>query len=99
MTIEGNELVVKIINKQFSMIGEKMTFQELPEDGIIEVGGKKKEWYNHYKWESIEQYQEWRKWAGEKLKSLGESAATYLLNYADFRYGFIIRIKKEGTLF
>ena len=101
MKVEGGEKgeLYNILNKQFMMIGEKMTFEELPESGIIEVGGKKVEWYNHYKWDSMEQYEEWKKWAAKELEYLGPSVANYLLTYADLRYGFIVRYKKEGLLF
>jgi hypothetical protein len=101
MTVEGGEkgLLYKVLNKQFKMIGEKMTYEELPEDGIIIVSEKKVKYYDHYKWESMEQYKEWRKWAYEKLIHLGENSAKYILDYSDFRYGLIIRLKKEGELF
>lgn len=81
------------------MIGEKMTFEELPQDGVLTVGKKKMNWYEHYKWDSMEQYEEWRKWARNEMKILGEKASESALNYADFRYGFTVRYKKEGELF
>jgi hypothetical protein len=101
MTVEGGEksLLYKILNKQFAMIGEKMTFEELPESGEIEVKGKKMMWYNHYKWESMEQYEKWKEWAWSKLEHLGETMGKRVLTYIDFRYGLIVRLKKEGTLF
>jgi len=101
MVIEGREipLMSKILNKQFEMIGEKMTFEDLPVDGILIINNKKVRWYDHYKWDSWEQYQEWKKYAKEELKILGERGLEKFLNYMDFRYGFIIRYKKEGLLF
>ena len=81
------------------MIGEKMTFEELPEDGIITVNGKDVEWYHYYKWDSMEQYEKWLEWAREQMFILGEKNMEIALRYADFRYGFTVRYKKEGELF
>lgn len=101
MTSEtGNEeLFIKIANKQFEMIGESVRFQDLPKDGVITINNKELKWYDYYKWNSMDQYQEWREWAWKELENLGECSAKYILDYIDFRYGFIVRLKKEGELF
>ena len=101
MVVEGGEkgLMYEILNKQFDMISVKMKYEDLPQDGIIVIDGKKMYWYEHYKWDTVEQYKEWRKWSSEKLKHLGESNMIYILNYADLRYGFIVRYRKQGELF
>ena len=101
MVLEGGEdgLLYKILNKQFEMIGEKMTYEKLPEDGMIIIDGKKIRYYDYYKWDSIEQYNQWVEWSYKELEHLGKSAADYIMHYADLRYGLIIRIIKKGKLF
>jgi hypothetical protein len=101
MVVEGGEkgLLEKVLNKQFEMIGEKVRFKDLPEDGMITVNGKKIRWYDHYKWDTMEQYEKWKKWARGQFDILGQSNADYLMMYADLRYGFTVRYKKEGELF
>lgn len=62
----------KIINKQFEMIGAKITWSQIPESGIIKEMVKKKEveifWWEKWQFESEAQYKEWEKWAKEELK-------------------------------
>lgn len=101
MKVEGGEkgLMLKILNKQFKMIGEKMTFEDLPQDGIITVNGKKKYWYEHYKFDSFEQEKEWRDWSYKQLELMGEQNAKTIMDYAELRYGFTVRYKKKGELF
>ena len=81
------------------MIGEKIRFEDLPQDGLIIVNKKKVYWYDHYKWDNMEQYIEWKSWAREQLLILGEKNTQYVLDYADLRYGLNVRLKKEGSLF
>jgi hypothetical protein len=83
MVVEAS--MVKIINRQFEMIGEKIRFEDIPDDELITVGRKKIYWYNHFKF-TEEQEKEWVKWMRNTIKG------TSLHNRGDFielRYGFI----------
>jgi hypothetical protein len=80
----------KLINKQFEMIGVKFRHVDIPEDGIILVDKKKKNWYDYYKFENVEQYQEWKKFILEQLNGNEREA-----NRIDFIYGMVYKYKRE----
>lgn len=95
-----DKLLSKILNKQFEIIGETMTFEKIPESGLLPVGKKKDYWYNIYKF-TEEQEKEWKDWALKELKkhyTVDEEAEAKLRDL-ELRYGFIIRYKKKGELF
>jgi hypothetical protein len=96
MEIEGPDQLTPVLNKQFEMLGLKMKFSDLPEDGIVQNGKKKDHWYNVYKF-TEEQETEWREWAWERLKGLEN--ANYWMIYAELRYGFAVRYTRKGELF
>lgn len=81
------------------MIGEKIRIEDIPQDGIITVNGKKKYWYECYMWESMEQYEKWKKWAYEQVSIVGQEGAGRIIQYIDLRYGLTVKYKKEGELF
>lgn len=87
------DLLSKIVNMQFEMIGIDLRLETIPEDNIIIVGKKKELWYEVHKFESEEQYKEWRSWAESIVRNEKD------MNYIDFRYGMVYRYKKEGLLF
>lgn len=97
MTIDGGEIVERIVNRQFQMIGETITFKDIPNDGEVVKDGKRMMWYHCYKLTS-EQEEEWRKWTWEQLAMLGEERprAFYHINML---YGMTVRYKKQGLLF
>lgn len=101
MEIEG---LTKIVDKQFEILGEKMTFSEIPEDGIVTymVGKKEKKdyWYNVYKF-TEEQEKQWQEWAKKQLKKVcaDEVHLAEVFRELDLLYGFVRRYKKEGELF
>lgn len=100
MLTEGGKdgLLLEIVNKQFEMIGEKVRFEDIPDDGIVTIDGKKKKWYDVYKFTEDEE-KEWREWSMKKLGILGQENARKIMDYAELRYGFCIRYKKKGELF
>ncbi len=91
--MKKDELIEQVMNKQFQMIGEKITIASLPEDGLIEVGKKKIMWYQHYKFDSLEQYEQWRSWAEQELSSKLIKWKKEL-DFADMIYGMSYKIPK-----
>jgi disulfide oxidoreductase YuzD len=89
------EYLTPIVDRQFEMLNIGMRFSDIPEDGVIEVGGKRDYWYNIHKF-TAEQEQEWMEWAYEELK---RKAAEEDFEYMNLRYGIVRRYKKEGELF
>lgn len=83
------------------MLGIKMRFSDIPEDGLVESGKKKKDyWYNVYKF-TEEQEKEWRDWALEELRKAcsDDKRVMEVFREVDMHYGFVIRYKKKGELF
>ncbi len=89
-----DEQIEEVINKQYSLIGEKVLYKDVAE-GIM-VKGKKVAWYDYYYFESEQQYLEWKEWAKEKLEEVGIKER---FDEIDMLYGLNIKIKKEGQLF
>lgn len=91
------------MNRQFEMLGVKMTFLEIPESGVVTYMDGKKEkkdyWYDVYKF-TEGQEDEWRKWAKEEVGKVwsGEEAER-VFRHIDLCYGFVIRYVKKGELF
>ena len=85
-----SKFVESIINKQFEMIGVDFRFKDIPENGILLVDKKKKNWYDVYKFKDVNQYQLWREYLLKQLKG-NESEA----NRIDFKYGLLYENKKE----
>ena len=44
------------------MIGVNLKYEDLPEDGTIVFNGKKKKWWDCYKFETQDQYLKWKNW-------------------------------------
>lgn len=97
--MEIEKELVRLVDKQFEMIGEKIRLKDIPKDGIITINGKKMYWYEYYKWDSMEEYEKWREWVKKELELIGNENIEYLLNYTDLRYGLVVRYKKEGAIF
>lgn len=95
MEIDGTKLMKRIVNKQFEIIGEKITFADIPADGIVEVGKKKKNWWEVYHF-TEEQENEWKKWVEKEIE--GNYLEDTQLLYIEMRYGFTRDYsKKEGS--
>lgn len=56
-----------IINRQFELIGEQITYEDLPDDGVITIGKKKIRWYEHYLFRDEDQYLAWKAFAISEL--------------------------------
>jgi len=73
------------------MIGEKITFTDIPEDGMVTIGKKKMKWYEYYLFTEAQE----QEWCKEQVKD-------YLLPIDFFKlhmvYGFNRRYIKEGEL-
>lgn len=92
MKIEGGKMAEKLANYQFTIIGEKTTFADIPEDGMITVGKKKIKWYEYYFF-TEEQEKEWREWCKEQIKDYPLPVDLYTI---DMVYGFNRKNIKEG---
>lgn len=104
MLIQEEKVLIKILNKQFEILGEKMTFFDIPDSGIVTYKEGKKEkkdyWYNVYKL-TEEQEKEWKEWARKELTKIcaDEIHVEEVLRRLDLCYGFPIRYTKKGELF
>lgn len=80
-------------------MGVKQRFSDIPDSGEILVGKKKVMWYDLYKF-TEEQEEKWRGWAIEELRKTHiEKEAKEWLMFIDLVYGFVLDLKKKGTLF
>lgn len=100
MIIEGDEILLQILDKQFDILGMNMSFSDIPEDGIVTFKGKKEKWYNVYKF-TEDQEEQWEKWAKEELRKVcaDETHLEEVWRSLDMTYGFVRRYKKDGELF
>lgn len=80
-----------LINKQFEMIGVTFRLADIPEDQMILVGKKKVAWYDYYKFDTCEQYEEWKKFIVDALRGNMKEA-----NMIDFQFGMVYKYKKES---
>jgi hypothetical protein len=100
---KNEPLLKRLVNKQFQMIGEKVTIQDI-ENGVRVKEGKKEkvyDWWKIYFFDSEEQYQEWKDWAEAEIRHylvLDEKGYLNEINYLDLVYGMTVRIKKQGEL-
>lgn len=93
-----NPLIKRVVNEQFKIIGEKMTYECLPE--FVEIGKTKKKikWWEYYLFENQAQYLKWKEWGkaimkeGEMEKMFDLLDMTYGLNYR------MIETPKAGQL-
>lgn len=85
------QLVERIVNQQFKIIGVDVSFKTLEE--YIEVGKKKIKWYDYYKFKSKEQYEEWKKWA---LNEINNSEVKENFDMIDMIWGLEYDWKKKG---
>lgn len=85
------DIARRIADKQFEIIGVNMKFADIPEDELIEVGGKKKLWYNHFKF-TEEQEEQWRK---EMVKINQGKLLKKDLDFIELRYGFVLDYKQK----
>lgn len=92
MKIEGGKIALKLVDKQFEIIGKEISFTDIPEDEMIIVGKKKIKWYNLYFF-TEEQEKEWREWCKEQAK---ESLYPIDLFMIDMVYGFRRNYKGGG---
>jgi len=94
---EDSELLHELVNKQFEMIGAGITLKEIQQKGGII---KKKGWWNSYKFDSQDQYNQWFNWALEKLIEELEGVEAGELdrecNHLELVYGLEIKLKKEA---
>jgi hypothetical protein len=108
--MKNDDFLLRLINKQFEIIGEKVTYADI-ENGVKVNDGKKEkyiEWWKVYFFEDEDQYEQWKQWVMNELKNkLSLSEREYLneFSYLDLVFGLNVRInnnnKKEGipTLF
>lgn len=92
MKVEGSKIMKDIVNKQFEIAGEKETIDDVGEDGMVRVNGKKVWWHNRFKL-TKEEEDEWRMWAEEELKKekLMDREMKEVMDYIELRYGFPLK--------
>ena len=95
-TVE-NTVELKVINEQFKIIGEKLTFEQISPSGMVIISGKKRNWYEVYKF-TEEQEERWRKWALNLLSKEYDNPETVLQDL-ELRFGFVRSYTKPGELF
>jgi hypothetical protein len=104
MIIEGDKILTKVADKQFEILGEKIRFEDIPDDGLVTyvVGKKEKKdyWYNVYKF-TEEQEEKWQNWAKKELRKVcaDEIHLAEVFRELDLLYGFVRRYTREGELF
>lgn len=94
MRIEKDKKLLSIlVNKQFEMKNIDYDFDKINEDGTIQVGKKTRRewWYDHYKFDTEEEYMEWRNWVQEEIKKKMIYDAEKETNYVDMRYGMTFK--------
>lgn len=97
------DLLYKIINKQFEMIGKEITYEEIEKTGgLVKIMKSKKEvseyWYKVFLFEDEEQYIEWKDWASDKIKKHLKVSGDDLNNemqYLDLCYGLNYKYESE----
>lgn len=83
--------IEEILNKQFKIIGENITFDDIPESGVFIEGKKEINWFERYKFSSYEQYLKWRKEAEPIIISKGHK-----FDEVDMLYGLNYKYIKTG---
>lgn len=90
MFIENNRtFLLRLINKQFEMIGIDMRYENLPDDGkILPLKSKRREyWYEIYTFNDEKEYLLWRNWMREEIAKEGYTNVESESMYIDLRYG------------
>lgn len=87
--------MIPILNHQFKIIGENITFEDINE--FVEIGKKKVIWYEYYLFKDKNQYEEWKEWA---LKEMKQKNITERFDKIDMIYGLNYKIKpiEKGQL-
>lgn len=87
--------MIPILNHQFKIIGENITFEDINE--FVEIGKKKVIWYEYYLFKDKNQYEEWKEWA---LKEMEKKNITEKFDKVDMIYGLNYKIKpiEKGQL-
>jgi hypothetical protein len=100
--LTNNEpLLHRLVNRQFQLIGQDVTIQELKNGVTLKEAGKTKikEWWKVYQFDDEQQYMEWKTWAANEIEayydSIEEDELQLEINYLDLVYGMSYKIKKE----
>lgn len=97
MEVGGLQIREQIINKQFEIIRSKDRIKDIPEDGVVIVGKKRKWWHDVYLFTEEEEKQ-WLEWAYDTMKDSFMDPEKEI-RYIELRWGFARSLKKEGSLF
>src|SRR5688500_6609576 len=87
------KLKEQLINKQFEMIGEKITYQDIKNGLEVKDGKKMVAWYNHYHFKTVEQYDEWIEWCRGQVEGMED--ADWQLKLLDWEFGMTYSYHKE----
>lgn len=104
MIVQGDKALTRLANKQFEILGMKIKFSDIPDNGVVTYKDGKKEkkdyWYNVYKF-TEEQEKQWRDWALAELRKIcsEEEVTRSVFRELELLYGFSIRYIKKGELF
>lgn len=82
----------KIVNKQFEMIGASLEMKDIIIDGMVNSApeGKKEKmigWWEVYKFENVEQYEEWKKWGVGEMEKAGIKNPAWEMDKLDMQFG------------
>lgn len=102
--MDNKPLLVRLVNKQFEMIGKpEVKIQDI-ENGIWLDNGKTRkvvQWWNVYFFPDQETYEKWKEWVvTELLKINGKNSKEEMVslendvNFIDLVYGMNVPIKK-----
>lgn len=93
-------LVSYIVNEQFKMLNEKISYEDIPDDGYLEIGKKKIRWYEYYKFKDEQQYLTWKAFA---IKELTKYNLQKKFDLIDMTYGLDYKrigseVNKKGQI-
>lgn len=98
--IEHNRpLLLKIINKQFEMLGIELKYENIPDDGKLQTKKRRTYWYEIYSFTTEEQYTTWIEYVEKEVRGAAYMEPENEIMYIDLRYGlnYINKPLTEGA--
>ena len=80
--------MIPILNHQFKIIGENVTFEDINE--FVEIGKKKVIWYEHYLFKDKNQYEEWKVRYEEVANSMFEGMHARFIIHRTCHFLFVL---------
>lgn len=98
--IEHNRpLLLKLINKQFEMLGLDLKYENIPDDGKLQTKTRRVYWYEIYNFTTEEQYRTWVDYVEKEVRGAAYVEPEAEVMYIDLRYGlnYINKPLTQGT--